>query len=149
MPPNQFSSPISNMAGVYQSTVSDVTLEGNTEVVVEERHEIPTASEVENAKCECCGMCEECSQEYIGRVRDMFSGNMICGLCAEAVHVEMEKNGGKREKALEEHMSDCVKFNWLGRSYPALYRAEDVKEILKKSLRCRAMSTTSKDSKDI
>jgi len=137
------------MSGGFQSTASDVALEGNREVALEETHEMATESEVENAKCECCGMCEECSHEYIGRVRGMFSGNMICGLCAEAVHVEMEKNGGKREKALEEHMSDCVKFNWLGRSYPALYRAEDVKEILKKTLRCRAMSSSSKDSKGI
>ncbi|CAJ1973910.1 unnamed protein product [Sphenostylis stenocarpa] len=132
----------------FQSTVSDVILEGNEVVDLEETHEIPTVSEVENAKCECCGMCEECSHEYIGRVRDMFSGNMICGLCAEAVHVEMEKNGGRREKALKEHMSDCVKFNRLGRSYPALYRAEDVKVILKKTLR-RAMSTSTQDSKGI
>ncbi|WVZ24793.1 hypothetical protein V8G54_003337 [Vigna mungo] len=65
-------------------------------------------------------------------------GSTIIGcLCAEVVHVEMEKNGGKREKALEEHVNDCVRFNWLGRSYPALCQAEDVKE----TLRCRAMST--------
>ncbi|RDX70130.1 hypothetical protein CR513_50657, partial [Mucuna pruriens] len=93
-----------------------------------------SVTEVENAKCECCGMCEECSREYIKRVRDMFSGKLICGLCAEAVNVEMEKNGGKREEAVEEHMNDCVKFNKLGRSYPALYHAQDVKEILKKTL---------------
>ena len=103
---------------------------------LEETHDdeyLPIVSEVENAKCECCGMCEECTREYIRRVRDMFSGRLICGLCAEAVSVEMEKNGGKREKAVKEHMSDCVKFNRLGRSYPALYLAEDVKEILKKT----------------
>lgn len=103
------------------------------EVTIEETNELPTVSEVDNAKCKCCGMYEECTLEYIRRVRDMFSGNLICGLCAEAVNVEMEKNGGKREKALKVHMSDCVKFNRLGRLYPALYQAEDVKKILKKS----------------
>ncbi|WVZ21274.1 hypothetical protein V8G54_008596 [Vigna mungo] len=126
MAPNQFSS---DMNGGFESSGCDVSLEGKNEVATE------------NAKCECCGMCEECSEEYIGRVREMFLGKMICGLCAEAVDVEMEKNGGRREKGLEEHMNDCVRFNWLGRSYPALYQAEDVKEILKKTLRCRPMST--------
>ncbi|KAG5018808.1 hypothetical protein JHK87_014663 [Glycine soja] len=133
MAPNQ------HFTNGFQSTttVSDITLiERNKEVALEETHDdeyLPIVSEVENAKCECCGMCEECTREYIRRVRDMFSGRLICGLCAEAVSVEMEKNGGKREKALKEHMSDCVKFNRLGRSYPALYLAEDVKEILKKT----------------
>ncbi|KAH1245022.1 hypothetical protein AAZX31_06G083100 [Glycine max] len=133
MAPNQ------HFTNGFQSTttVSDITLiERNKEVALEETHDdeyLPIVSEVENAKCECCGMCEECTREYIRRVRDMFSGRLICGLCAEAVSVEMEKNGGKREKAVKEHMSDCVKFNRLGRSYPALYLAEDVKEILKKT----------------
>ncbi|KAK7311762.1 hypothetical protein RJT34_10099 [Clitoria ternatea] len=93
--------------------------------------ELPTSS----AKCECCGMCEEFTQEYIKRVRETFLGRLICGLCGEAVNVEMEKNGGKREKGLEEHMSVCVKFNSLGRSCSWLYLAEDVKEILKKASR--------------
>lgn len=146
MAPNQ------HFTNGFQSTttVSDITLiERNKEVALEETHDdeyLPIVSEVENAKCECCGMCEECTREYIRRVRDMFSGRLICGLCAEAVSVEMEKNGGKREKALKEHMSDCVRFNRLGRSYPALYQAEDVKEILKKTQK-KAMSNTPDDSK--
>ncbi|KAL2940088.1 tRNA-guanine(15) transglycosylase [Bienertia sinuspersici] len=91
-------------------------------------------SEVELAKCECCGMSEECSSEYIGQVRKRYSGKLICGLCAEAVKEEMEKNGGKtREEALEEHMNVCVKFNKIGRAYPALYQADDVKKLLKRS----------------
>ncbi|XP_021729219.1 uncharacterized protein LOC110696247 [Chenopodium quinoa] len=95
---------------------------------------LPTLSEVELAKCECCGMSEECSGEYIEEMRKKYSGKLICGLCAEAVKEEMEKNGGKtREKALEVHMNACVRFNRLGRAYPALYQADDVKKLLKKS----------------
>ncbi|KAK7351499.1 hypothetical protein VNO77_11011 [Canavalia gladiata] len=125
-------------------TVSDIsiTFERNKEAVVEAEQIPTTMSEVENAKCECCGMCEECTHEYMERVRDTFSGKLICGLCAEAVNVEMEKNGGKREKAVKEHMSVCVKFNRLGRSYPALYQAQHVKEILKKTPRSTTMFTT-------
>ncbi|CAH8363158.1 unnamed protein product [Eruca vesicaria subsp. sativa] len=97
-------------------------------------------SEVEDAKCECCGMSEECTPEYINRVRSKFSGKLICGLCAEAVEQEMEKMNNssevlvekRREEAVHAHMSACSRFNRLGRSYPALYQAEAVKEILKK-----------------
>lgn len=38
----------------------------------------------------------------------------------------------RREEAVHAHMSACARFNRLGRSYPALYQAEAVKEILKK-----------------
>ncbi|XP_027356869.1 uncharacterized protein LOC113866184 [Abrus precatorius] len=118
-----------NKISGLQRTVSDisVTFERNKEAA-----QFGSMSELDNAKCECCGMCEECTREYIKRVREMFSGKLICGLCAEAVKVEMEKNGGEREKAVNVHMSVCVKFNRLGRSYPALYLVQDVKEILKK-----------------
>ncbi|KAI4316092.1 hypothetical protein L6164_024108 [Bauhinia variegata] len=129
-----------------QRTVSDISFE-----ICKEEHREDTSlapiSEVENAKCECCGMCEECTQEYISRVRDKFSGKLICGMCAVAVNEEMEKNGGKqREEALEKHMSACVKFNRLGRSYPVLYQAETIKEILKKSSRNRAKSISPRDN---
>ncbi|CAO2826000.1 unnamed protein product [Amaranthus hypochondriacus] len=100
---------------------------------------LPTLSEIELAKCECCGMTEECTAEYIEEMRDKYSGKLICGLCAEAVKEEMEKNGGRtREEALEEHMNACVKFNKFGRAYPILYQADAVKKLLKKSSSARA-----------
>ncbi|KAK4419892.1 hypothetical protein Salat_2402100 [Sesamum alatum] len=64
------------------------------------------------AKCECCGLTEECTEEYIKRVRERYSGRWICGLCAEAVKDEMvrsEKRIGN-EEALNQHMSFCNKF---------------------------------------
>ncbi|KAK9699829.1 hypothetical protein RND81_08G198100 [Saponaria officinalis] len=101
---------------------------------------LPTVLEVEVAKCECCGMSEECTKEYIEETREKYAGRVVCGLCGEAVKEEMEKNGGRsREVALEEHMSACVRFNRFGRAYPALYQADNVKKILKKS----ATTTTS------
>ncbi|KAH7574469.1 hypothetical protein JRO89_XS03G0300200 [Xanthoceras sorbifolium] len=45
-------------------------------------------SEVEVARCECCGLMEECTPGYIGRVRERFQGLWICGLCGEAVKDE-------------------------------------------------------------
>ncbi|XP_061359107.1 uncharacterized protein LOC133303243 [Gastrolobium bilobum] len=107
----------------------------NDEPPLSEAIEPAQSPPIYNAKCECCEMCEECTEEYLNSVRDMFFGKLICGLCAAAVNEEMKKNGGKRKEALEEHMKDCVKFNRLGRSYSALYHAEAVKEILKKTSR--------------
>lgn len=136
-----------------QRTVSDKSFELNNREAREEEptlpQQLPPISEVvENAKCECCGMCEECTKEYIKSVREMFLGRLLCGLCAAAVNEEMEKNGGKREEAVEEHVRACVRFNRLGRSYPALYQAEAIKEILKKSSRSKSiMSTCPRDRK--
>ncbi|GAB4837176.1 hypothetical protein Ancab_002087 [Ancistrocladus abbreviatus] len=113
-----------------QRTISDISFE-----LIKEAGEdlkLSPVSEVKDAKCECCGMSEECTAGYINNTREKFSGKLICGLCAVAVEAEMGKNGGKREKALSEHMNDCVKFNRIGRAYPALFQAETVKEILKK-----------------
>lgn len=112
--------------------MSDISFELNKEAI---DLKLPPISEVEDAKCECCGMSEECTPEYIGRVRERFSGKWICGLCAEAVKEEVEKNGGKRglEDALVAHMSACVRFNKLGKAYPVLCQAEAMRKLLKKS----------------
>ncbi|CAI0409036.1 unnamed protein product [Linum tenue] len=88
--------------------------------------------EEEMAKCECCGMAEEFTPQYVKRVRDKFMGKMVCGMCAEAIGREAEKNGGEREAAVKDHMKACARFNGLGRKYPVLYQADAVKEILKK-----------------
>nr|GLL38061.1 uncharacterized protein LOC109179881 [Ipomoea trifida] len=95
---------------------------------------LPPIPEVaEEAKCECCGMSEECTAEYVRRVREKFAGKMVCGLCSEAVKMEMEKNGGKREEALQEHMNACVSFNRVGRAFPVLCQAQAMREVLKNS----------------
>lgn len=138
-----------------QRTISDISFELSKEVAVvsdrddhnniENKKTLPPISEVEDAKCECCGMSEECTPEYVMRVREKYSGRLICGLCSEAVKEEMEKNDGKKlEEALNEHMNACSKFNRLGRAYPVLFQAEAMREILKKS---RAKSLSPRDNK--
>lgn len=116
--------------------VSDKVISNNN------HHVLPPISEVEDAKCECCGMSEECTPQYVKKVRDKFCGQMICGLCSEAVNEEMEKNGGKREEALQTHVSACARFNRLGRAYPVLCQAEAMREILRKN---RAKSLSPRD----
>ncbi|XP_010249535.1 PREDICTED: uncharacterized protein LOC104592076 [Nelumbo nucifera] len=127
---NNFSKPPRLSNDSLHRTVSDLSFEFSTDAM---DVKLPPISEVEDAKCECCGMSEECTPQYIQRVRDKFSGKWICGLCSEAVKEEVQKNGGKGEEALKSHMNVCVRFNRIGRSYPALYQADAMREILKKS----------------
>ncbi|KAG9449139.1 hypothetical protein H6P81_009104 [Aristolochia fimbriata] len=119
-----------------QRAMSDLSLELSKEGMLgkegTDEVKLPPISEVEEAKCECCGMSEECTPEYIHRVRDKFCGKWICGLCSEAVKEESEK-GGPKEEALKAHMSACARFNRIGRAYPVLMTADAMREILKKS----------------
>ncbi|KVH99856.1 uncharacterized protein LOC112520299 [Cynara cardunculus var. scolymus] len=134
-----------------QRTISDISFELSKEVdSVADHLMLPTISEVEDAKCECCGMFEECTPEYIARVREKFLGKLICGLCSEAVKEEMEKSGGKIEDALREHTRVCVRFNRFDRTNPVLFQAAAMKEMLKKSSRLdgnRAKSLSPRDQK--
>ncbi|KAJ8638660.1 hypothetical protein MRB53_012927 [Persea americana] len=127
---NDFNKPPKLSMDGLQRAVSDLSFQLSKETL---DATLPPISEVEDAKCECCGMSEECTLEYIHRVREKFSGKWICGLCAEAVKEEVDKNGGGEEEALSAHMSACVRFNRIGKAYPALYQADAMREILKKS----------------
>ncbi|XVF86686.1 hypothetical protein PTKIN_Ptkin18bG0062000 [Pterospermum kingtungense] len=131
-------------------TISDRSFQLTKEVLdnykeaVADEKQLPPISEVGDAKCECCGMSEECTPEYIERVRNKFLGKWICGLCAEAVKEEMEKNGGHIEEALSAHMNTCARFNKFGKAYPALLTAEAVRDILRKSSRLEGKSLRAK-----
>jgi len=129
-PPKPNSSQLNN--NNIQRTISDISFELSKQEL--DLTQLPPITEVEDAKCECCGMSEEFTPEYIKRVRDKYLGKWVCGLCSEAVKEELEKNGGKNiEEALSAHMSACVRFNKFGRSFPVLFQAEAMKEMLKKS----------------
>ncbi|XP_068336554.1 uncharacterized protein [Pyrus communis] len=131
-------------------TMSDISYELSKEANIDQDlKSLPPISEVEDAKCECCGMSEECTPEYIDRVRDKFFGKWICGLCSEAVKEEVEKNGGNKEEALNSHISACVRFNKYSRPYPVLFQAEAMREMLKKSkLEGRVMRAKSFNPRD-
>ncbi|CAN4127884.1 unnamed protein product [Withania somnifera] len=137
-----------------QRTISDISFELSKEVaVVSDDHnngkKLPPVSEVEDAKCECCGMSEECTPEYVKKVREKYSGKLICGLCSEAVKEEKEKNGGKRlEEALNEHMNACSKFNRLGRAYPNRAKSLSPRDTHKKGGIARSSSCIPAITKD-
>ncbi|XP_062232616.1 uncharacterized protein LOC133929876 [Phragmites australis] len=95
--------------------------------------------EARSVRCECCGMAEECTPTYIGRVRERFQGKWVCGLCAEAV-----KERQAREPALtvgaavEAHASLCEHFNTTVRLNPKLSLASSMRDIARKSCQHRS-----------
>ncbi|KAK7383429.1 hypothetical protein VNO78_29108 [Psophocarpus tetragonolobus] len=70
------------------------------------------AAEVSSVKCCCCGLVEECTHAYIGRVRERYGGRWICGLCSEAVKEEREREKIviTLDEALKRHMRFCQQF---------------------------------------
>jgi hypothetical protein len=88
--------------------------------------------------CECCGLEEECTGEYIGGVRDYFAGRWLCGLCSESVKYEAGR--GKRtpgaaptsgvEEAVRAHMAFC---RMLRRGGPAERVAEGMCQMLRRT----------------
>uniref|UniRef100_J3MEZ4 DUF1677 family protein n=1 Tax=Oryza brachyantha TaxID=4533 RepID=J3MEZ4_ORYBR len=114
----------------------------------QKKHPRPVA-EVEDARCECCGMSEECTPAYIGAVRQRFSGRWVCGLCAAAVTEEAGKNGGEREAALRAHTAVCKRFNGFGRTHPVLFQAEAMREILRKRSKLGPRSRSSINPREV
>lgn len=87
--------------------------------------------EIESAKCECCGLKEDCTQDYITEVKAKFDGKWLCGLCAEAVRDEGNRGKipfGSVDEALTAHMSFCRKF----KSNPAVRVADGMRQMLRR-----------------
>ncbi|MQL93728.1 hypothetical protein Taro_026368 [Colocasia esculenta] len=90
--------------------------------------------EVESAKCDCCGLREDCTQDYIREVKAEFEARWLCGLCAEAVRDELAKGSKKKkggfgvEEATRAHMAFCRKF----RSNPAIRVADGMRMMLRR-----------------
>ncbi|XP_042031608.1 uncharacterized protein LOC121778347 [Salvia splendens] len=89
------------------------------------------------ARCECCGLTEECTEAYIKRVRERYSGRWICGLCGEAVKDEVVRSerGIGSEEALIRHMNFCRNFkNLAPPKNPTEELIDAVKQLLLRSL---------------
>lgn len=84
-------------------------------------------------KCECCGLREDCTQEYISSVKANFDGKWLCGLCAEAVRDEAVR--GKRSKGfigVEDAVGAHMSFRRNSRSNPAVHVAEGMRQMLRR-----------------
>ncbi|KAK8962512.1 hypothetical protein KSP40_PGU010896 [Platanthera guangdongensis] len=42
-------------------------------------------------KSECCGLREDCTQQYISQVKSNFARKWLCGLCSETVRDDEKK----------------------------------------------------------
>ncbi|KAL5583670.1 hypothetical protein UlMin_016112 [Ulmus minor] len=93
--------------------------------------------EIEFAKCECCGLTEECTPAYIERIRERYQNRWICGLCAEAVKDEIVRSERliSTEEAMTKHMNFCKKFNSSGPPQdPTIHLISAMRQILRRSL---------------
>uniref|UniRef100_F6HXV1 DUF1677 domain-containing protein n=1 Tax=Vitis vinifera TaxID=29760 RepID=F6HXV1_VITVI len=96
--------------------------------------------EVEFAKCDCCGLTEECTPEYIETVRERYNGRWICGLCSEAVKEEMiQMKRFQRlistEEAVDQHMNFCKNFRSSSPpSNPTFHLISAMRQLLRRSL---------------
>lgn len=96
-------------------------------------------SEAESVQCECCGMSEDCTPTYIGRIKEFFCGKWICGLCSEAVKEKLKRAPALTvEEALESHMALCMQFNRTTRLNPKLSLAGAMRDIARKSSQHRS-----------
>ncbi|KAF7801977.1 apyrase 2-like [Senna tora] len=70
------------------------------------------AEAVRSVRCYCCGLTEECTVVYIGRVRERYKGRWICGLCAEAVKDETARSERyiSTDEAMKRHINFCQQF---------------------------------------
>ncbi|XP_075477527.1 uncharacterized protein LOC142550485 [Primulina tabacum] len=84
--------------------------------------------DIELVKCECCGLKEDCTQDYITQVKSCFGGKWLCGLCSEAVRDEFNMAFGMDE-AVKAHMSFCRKPR---KPNPAIGVADGMREILRR-----------------
>ncbi|KAK7253156.1 hypothetical protein RIF29_37635 [Crotalaria pallida] len=86
--------------------------------------------EIEAAKCECCGLKEDCTQDYISEVKSKFDEKWLCGLCSEAVmdEVSKRKKPFSIEEAVTAHMSFCRKI----KSNPAVRVADGMRQMLRR-----------------
>ncbi|XP_059642871.1 uncharacterized protein LOC132284761 [Cornus florida] len=93
-----------------------------------------TQTEVESARCDCCGLTEECTLAYIDRVRERYHGKWICGLCSEAVKDEIVRCESliSTEEAVTQHMNFCKKLE--PPSNPTVHLISAIKHLLRRSL---------------
>ncbi|KAL0311942.1 UNVERIFIED_CONTAM: hypothetical protein Sradi_5593500 [Sesamum radiatum] len=83
------------------------------------------------AECECCGLKEECTDEYISRIRNSYSGKWVCGLCSEAVKERLSEVG--IEEAMITHTNFVQDFNNTTRLNPKLSLTFSMRDIAKRS----------------
>ncbi|KAL4283973.1 hypothetical protein GQ457_16G001250 [Hibiscus cannabinus] len=131
-----------------RKVVSDVSweIEKYTYMALESSSSFSTIStivenedEVTQAECECCGLKEDCTPDYITRVRVGHGGKWVCGLCSEAVK-ERLSSAAPMADAVSSHREFCQKFNSTTRLNPKLSLTCAMRDIAKRSHDSRGAS---------
>ncbi|KAK4419936.1 hypothetical protein Salat_2406500, partial [Sesamum alatum] len=118
---------------LLRKAVSDVTNE--TSKLGKDLESIIELDEtILQAECECCGLKEECTKEYISRIRNSYSGKWVCGLCSEAVKERLAKPGPVAiDEAMITHTNFVQEFNNNTRLNPKLSLTFAMRDIAKRS----------------
>ncbi|KAJ8443382.1 hypothetical protein Cgig2_018815 [Carnegiea gigantea] len=98
-----------------RKAVSDAALLIGTlhddEIIEANNYDIKVAP-IEQVQCECCGMKEDCSSNYIEQVKGIHTGRWVCGLCSEAVKERLTQASPNivMGDALSLHKQFCLEF---------------------------------------
>lgn len=96
-------------------------------------------------ECECCGLKEDCTQQYIEKVKSSYSGNWVCGLCCEAVREKLVRAPEiAMQEAVSYHREFCHDFNSTTRLNPKLSLTWAMRDIAKRSSENRNRKNFSK-----
>ncbi|PSR91272.1 ATP synthase delta chain like [Actinidia chinensis var. chinensis] len=136
--------PLMNGEGLWKA-VSDASIEINK--MGKGLETIAKIEEVEQEECECCGLKEECTQEYITKIKNSHSGKWVCGLCAAAVKERLIKEPRTAmEVAVSTQRIFCQEFN-NSRINPNLSLTCAMRKIARRSFENRRTSEGSSTSK--
>ncbi|EYU25722.1 hypothetical protein ABFS82_04G092800 [Erythranthe guttata] len=93
--------------------------------------------DVDFAKCDCCGLTEECTPSYIETIRERYGGKWLCGLCAEAVKDEILRCRKliSLDEAMARHLNFCNKIRAPRPPLdPTVHLIRAMTQVLRKSL---------------
>lgn len=123
--------------------VSDFSTEINK--LARDFETITSIDEVTLAECECCGLKEDCTPDYIAKVKNSYSGKWLCGLCSEAVKEKLSRAPKtEMEDAVSNQRSFCQEFNSTTRLNPKLSLTFAMKDIVRRSCENRNLKNSSK-----
>ncbi|XVE71009.1 hypothetical protein DITRI_Ditri10aG0115400 [Diplodiscus trichospermus] len=132
---------MNNEQRLLRKVVSDVSSEMEKYIALE----CPAVDDqVKQAECECCGLKEDCTTDYITRVKGCHCGKWVCGLCSEAVKERLCRAPKTAiQDAVSFHREFCQKFNSTTRLNPKLSLTCAMRDIAKRSHENRSSQNSS------
>ncbi|XVE97589.1 hypothetical protein REPUB_Repub03eG0032400 [Reevesia pubescens] len=124
---------MNNEQRLLRKVVSDVSSEIEKYRALDQSSRVDQ-DQVKQAECECCGLKEDCTTDYITRVKGWHCGKWICGLCCEAVKERLYRAPKTpMQDAVSFHREFCQKFNSTTRTNPKLSLTCAMRDIAKRS----------------